>query len=45
MYFDHPEAKYFNIRKITKHQVEDYAIRKNISVETTEKFLTSNLGY
>ena len=45
MYFAQTEAKYFNIGKITKQQIEDYAIRKNISIETAEKFLASNLGY
>ncbi|MCD4792951.1 MAG: methionine synthase [Bacteroidales bacterium] len=45
LYFAHPEARYFNIGKITKEQVEDYAVRKNISLETAERFLRSNLGY
>ena len=45
LYFASPEAKYFNLGKITKGQVEDYAIRKNISFELAEKFLRSNLGY
>ena len=42
-YFAHPGARYFNLGKITQEQVELYAIRKNISVETAEKLLRPNL--
>ena len=45
LYFAHPEARYFHVGKITKEQVEDYASRKNISVEEAEKWLSPNLGY
>ena len=44
-YFSHPDAKYFNLGKILKDQVEDYAKRKGISVEEVEKWLQPNLGY
>jgi len=44
-YFSHPEARYFNLSKILKDQVEDYAKRKEQSVEETEKWLQPNLGY
>jgi len=45
LYFAHPQSKYFNVGKISKEQVEDYAQRKNISIELAEKHLNSNLGY
>ncbi len=43
--FSHPEAKYFMVGKISKDQVEDYAGRKNQSLETIEKYLSLNLNY
>jgi 5-methyltetrahydrofolate--homocysteine methyltransferase len=45
LYFAHPDAKYFGLGKIKKDQVEDYALRKNMSVEEVEKWLGSSLGY
>ncbi|MFI5135224.1 MAG: methionine synthase [Chitinophagales bacterium] len=44
-YFSHPQSKYFGVGKIEKDQVEDYAKRKGISVEETEKWLSPNLVY
>lgn len=44
-YFSHPEARYFGVGKVAKDQVEDYAKRKNISVEDAERLLASNLAY
>src|SRR6202008_1440639 len=38
-YFAHPDSKYFAVGKIQKDQVEDYAKRKNVSVEYVEKWL------
>jgi 5-methyltetrahydrofolate--homocysteine methyltransferase len=45
VYFAHPQSKYFNVGKITKEQVEDYAQRKNITIDLAEKNLNANLGY
>ena len=45
LYFAHPQAKYFGLGKITKDQVDDYAKRKELSIETVEKWLMPNLGY
>ncbi|HEY4800327.1 MAG TPA: vitamin B12 dependent-methionine synthase activation domain-containing protein, partial [Bacteroidia bacterium] len=45
LYFAHPEAQYFGIGKIQRDQVEDYAKRKNISVEEAEKWLRPILAY
>ena len=44
-YFAHPQSRYFGLNKISKDQVEDYAKRKNMSVETAERWLGSNLNY
>jgi 5-methyltetrahydrofolate--homocysteine methyltransferase len=44
-YFASPEAKYFGLGKIDKDQVEDYAKRKNISIELAEKWLAPSLNY
>ncbi|WMJ74491.1 methionine synthase [Cytophagaceae bacterium ABcell3] len=45
MYFAHPSSKYFGLGKIEKDQVEDYAVRKNMTVEEVEKWLAPNLSY
>lgn len=45
LFIAHPESKYFGLGKIQKDQVEDLAIRKNISVEELEKWLRPALAY
>jgi len=45
LYFAHPEAQYFNLGNIQKDQMEDYAVRKGMSVEEVEKWLGPVLGY
>jgi 5-methyltetrahydrofolate--homocysteine methyltransferase len=44
-YFAHPQAVYFGVEKISKDQSEDYARRKNVSLEFVEKFIPANLNY
>ncbi len=44
-YFSHPESKYFGLGKISKEQIEDYAVRKNLDVEEVERWLAPNLAY
>lgn len=44
-YFSHPESRYFGLGKITKDQIEDYAVRKNMSIEEVERWLSPNLAY
>ena len=44
-YFSHPDSKYFGLGKIAKDQVEDYARRKDMSVEEVERWLGPNLNY
>jgi len=38
-YFSHPEAKYFGLGKIDNDQLDDYAKRRNISIEQAKKWL------
>ncbi|MFC0321935.1 MULTISPECIES: methionine synthase [Olivibacter] len=44
-YFSHPESRYFGVGKLGKDQIEDYAKRKNETVEVVERWLGPNLGY
>jgi 5-methyltetrahydrofolate--homocysteine methyltransferase len=44
-YFAHPQSRYFGLGKITKDQVEEYAERKGMSLEDTERWLGPNLAY
>ena len=43
-YFANPQSKYFGLGKIKKDQLEDYAKRRNISIEQAEKWLSPNLA-
>lgn len=45
LYFSHAEARYFNLGRIGRDQVESYAARKGMSVEEVERWLGPNLGY
>ncbi len=45
LYFGNADARYFNVGKIGKDQIESYAERKGISVEEAEKWLQPNLDY
>ena len=44
-YFAHPDAQYFNVGKLKKDQVEDYAERKGESVDYIERWLAPSLAY
>jgi 5-methyltetrahydrofolate--homocysteine methyltransferase len=44
-YFANEASKYFAVGKIQKDQVEEYAVRKNVSIDYVEKWLAPNLGY
>ncbi|MDG2070981.1 MAG: methionine synthase [Pseudomonadales bacterium] len=44
-YFSHPDSRYFGLGKIDSDQVHDYATRKNMSIEETEKWLQPVLKY
>jgi 5-methyltetrahydrofolate--homocysteine methyltransferase len=45
LYFSHQQSHYFGIGKITKDQVTEYATRKNMPLETVERWLGPNLAY
>ena len=45
LYFAHPESRYFNVGRLGRDQVEDYAARKGMTVEEAERWLSPNLGY
>ena len=44
-YFSHPESQYFNVGKIDKDQLHDYAKRKGIPVEVAERWLAAHLHH
>lgn len=43
-YFAHPDAHYFGVGKIAPDQLEDYAGRRGVSIETAERWLRPNLA-
>jgi 5-methyltetrahydrofolate--homocysteine methyltransferase len=43
-YFANPESKYFGLGKIKNDQVEDYAKRRNITIEEAQKWLAPNIS-
>jgi len=45
LYFAHPQAKYFNVGRIGRDQLEDYARRKRMDVAEAERWLAPNLAY
>ena len=45
LYIAHPEARYFNVGKIGRDQVEDYARRMGETVAEVERWLGPSLGY
>jgi 5-methyltetrahydrofolate--homocysteine methyltransferase len=44
-YFSNPDSTYFGVGQISKDQVENYADRKNMSLEVIERWLSPNLNY
>jgi 5-methyltetrahydrofolate--homocysteine methyltransferase len=45
LYFAHPDAHYFNVGSLTRDQMLDYAMRKDMPLKDAERWLFSNLGY
>jgi 5-methyltetrahydrofolate--homocysteine methyltransferase len=45
LYFAHPQSRYFQLGKIDRDQVEDYARRKAMSTMEVERWLGQNLNY
>jgi 5-methyltetrahydrofolate--homocysteine methyltransferase len=44
-YFSHPESQYFNVGKIDKDQLQDYARRKGMTEEVAERWLSAHLHH
>ena len=45
LYFGHPESRYFAVDRITREQVQSYAVRKGMPEKDVERWLAPNLGY
>jgi 5-methyltetrahydrofolate--homocysteine methyltransferase len=45
LFIAHPASHYFGLGKISRDQVEDYARRKNMSMDEAERWLGPVLGY
>jgi 5-methyltetrahydrofolate--homocysteine methyltransferase len=45
LYFAHPEARYFSVGKLGRDQVIDYHRRKQMDLQTMERWLSPNLNY
>ena len=42
-YFGHPQSEYFGVARIGRDQLEDYAKRRGVDMETAERWLRPNL--
>ncbi|MDA7950807.1 MAG: methionine synthase [Pirellulaceae bacterium] len=45
LYFAHPQAKYFNVDRLGRDQIENYAKRKKMALTEVERWLAPSLGY
>ena len=45
LYLAHPDAYYFGVAKVERDQVEDYAVRKGMSIGEVERWLSPILNY
>lgn len=45
LYFAHPEAKYFQVEKISQDQATEYAERKGVAITQVEKWLNTSINY
>jgi 5-methyltetrahydrofolate--homocysteine methyltransferase len=43
MYFSHPESRYFDVGRIGRDQLADYAKRKGVAVDVMERLLANHL--
>ena len=43
LYFGHPQASYFGVARIDEDQLEEYAGRRNVDLETATRWLRPNL--
>jgi 5-methyltetrahydrofolate--homocysteine methyltransferase len=42
-YFAHPQSSYFGVARVGRDQLEDYAGRRGVDLETAERWLRPNL--
>ncbi|WP_442678208.1 methionine synthase [Sphingomonas sp. ASY06-1R] len=42
-YFGHPDSQYFGVARIGRDQLEDYAVRRGVDLDTAERWLRPNL--
>jgi len=42
-YFGHPDSQYFGVARIGKDQLDDYAARRGVDLQTAERWLRPNL--
>ncbi|AGH51030.1 methionine synthase [Sphingomonas sp. MM-1] len=42
-YFGHPESQYFGVARVGRDQLEEYAVRRGVDLETAERWLRPNL--
>jgi 5-methyltetrahydrofolate--homocysteine methyltransferase len=42
-YFGHPDSQYFGVARIGRDQLEDYAARRSVDLDTAERWLRPNL--
>jgi 5-methyltetrahydrofolate--homocysteine methyltransferase len=45
LYFAHPESKYFGVGKLDRDQILDYHLRKQMDLQTVERWLGPYLNY
>jgi 5-methyltetrahydrofolate--homocysteine methyltransferase len=45
LYFAHPESKYFAVGKLGRDQLQDYHLRKNMTLQEVERWLGPWLNY
>jgi 5-methyltetrahydrofolate--homocysteine methyltransferase len=43
--FAHPDSRYFTVGRLGRDQIEDYAVRRGMSVADVERWLKPNLAY
>lgn len=42
-YFGHPQSEYFGVARVGEEQLQDYAVRRGVEVETARRWLRPNL--
>ena len=42
-YFGHPDSQYFGVARVGRDQLEDYAARREVDLDTAERWLRPNL--